>query len=202
VREVQARGRGTGSPAGPAAAGPGSHPQAPGAVAGELQIRALDALLAQLHTQKHAATARPRPGRAWPEPRRSSSRHIPAAVRRAVWARDGGRCAFVADDGRRCAALDFLEFHHVVPYARGGPAIADNLELRCRAHNGYEATRQMARWHTDEVREAPAGYSPDVLGRERDAGAAAGARLLNSPRGEFDVHGHTIGQLARGQSVR
>jgi hypothetical protein len=67
------------------------------------------------------------------------SRHIPASVRRAVWARDGGRCAFVAPDGRRCGETAFLEFHHVRPYARGGPATVENIELRCRAHNGYEA---------------------------------------------------------------
>lgn len=33
----------------------------------------------------------------------------------------------------------FLEFHHVTPYASGGSPTADNIELRCRAHNGYEA---------------------------------------------------------------
>ena len=32
-----------------------------------------------------------------------------------------------------------LEFHHVRPFAAGGPADARNIELRCRVHNGYEA---------------------------------------------------------------
>jgi len=32
-----------------------------------------------------------------------------------------------------------LEFHHVAPYAAGGAATADNIQLRCRAHNQYEA---------------------------------------------------------------
>jgi hypothetical protein len=36
-------------------------------------------------------------------PTRPGSRHIPAAVRSAVWNRDGGRCAFRAKGGRRCA---------------------------------------------------------------------------------------------------
>ncbi|MET0553364.1 MAG: HNH endonuclease, partial [Vicinamibacteria bacterium] len=31
-----------------------------------------------------------------------------------------------------------LEFHHVDPYALGGPATAENIQLRCRAHNRYE----------------------------------------------------------------
>lgn len=67
------------------------------------------------------------------------SRHIPAAVRRVVWERDGGQCAFVSADGRRCPARGYLEFHHVRPYALGGPATVENIQLRCRAHNGYEA---------------------------------------------------------------
>ena len=66
-------------------------------------------------------------------------RHVPAAVKRVVWARDAGRCAFVGVDGR-CAETGFLEYHHVVPFAAGGPTSVTNLELRCRAHNEYEAT--------------------------------------------------------------
>ena len=85
--------------------------------------RVLEALLADLRKQKLAATERPRENRSQAsgtEPTSSpSSRHIPAAVRRTVWARDGGRCAFVSTNGRRCAEEGFLEFHHVVPYASG-----------------------------------------------------------------------------------
>jgi hypothetical protein len=35
--------------------------------------------------------------------------------------------------------VSFLEFHHVEPYAVGGQATPENIELRCRAHNWYEA---------------------------------------------------------------
>jgi hypothetical protein len=49
---------------------------------------------------------------------------------------DGAR--FVSRDGHRCGETRFLEFHHVVPAARGGRATVDNIQLRCRAHNGYE----------------------------------------------------------------
>jgi len=69
----------------------------------------------------------------------SGSRHIPAEVKRAVWVRDLGRCAFVSENGRPCNERGFVEFHHVQPYAAGGPATAENIQLRCRAHNGYEA---------------------------------------------------------------
>ena len=59
-------------------------------------------------------------------------------VRRQVWQRDGGRCAFVGTRGR-CRETTFLEFHHVEPYSVGGDATADNIALRCRAHNTHEA---------------------------------------------------------------
>lgn len=98
--------------------------------------RALTLLLADLERKKLAAAERPRAPRACSP----SSRHIPAAVRRQVWARDGGQCAFIGANGR-CTEGGFLEFHHVVPYAAGSQATTENLELRCRAHNAYEAER-------------------------------------------------------------
>jgi hypothetical protein len=66
-----------------------------------------------------------------------NSRHIPAAVKRAVWERDHGSCAFVGKQGR-CGATGFLEYHHLVPYAVGGEATTDGISLRCRAHNNHE----------------------------------------------------------------
>jgi hypothetical protein len=97
--------------------------------------RALTVLLGQLERTKLAATDRPRPGRdATP-----GSRHVPARVRRAVWARDESRCAFVSADGRRCQERGFLELHHTIPYAAGGAATVETIELRCRAHNLFEA---------------------------------------------------------------
>jgi hypothetical protein len=96
--------------------------------------RALTLLIEDLEKRKLAAAARPRAPQSSPE----RSRHIPAAVRRQVWARDGGRCAFVGTNGR-CDERGFLEFHHVVPFAAGGEMTAENLQLRCRGHNAYEA---------------------------------------------------------------
>jgi hypothetical protein len=97
--------------------------------------RALTALLAALAQRKFAATGKPRPSGGTA----TGSRHIPAEVRRAVWQRDLGRCAFVGTHGRRCPERAFLEFHHVRPYAAGGEATVQNIQLRCRSHNGYEA---------------------------------------------------------------
>jgi hypothetical protein len=102
---------------------------------GELLDRALAVLLNDLERRRCGATTRPRVGFS----ARARARHIPAAVKREVWRRDEGRCAFSAA-GRRCTETAFLEFHHVVPYAEGGAATVANIELRCRAHNQYEAT--------------------------------------------------------------
>ena len=102
--------------------------------------RALITLIAQLEKQKWAAAARP-PATSRRAPK---GRTISATVRRAVSRRDEGRCAFVGAQGR-CAATAFLEFHHIVPYARGGEATEENIQLRCRAHNQYEAEQAFGR---------------------------------------------------------
>ena len=108
-----------------------------------------------LTKQKLAATDRPRASR----PLTPGSRQIPAAVKRAVWARDGGRCAFVSQQGRRCTERGRLEFHHVRPYAAGGPATVENIQLRCRAHNGYEAAQVFGPWGPSVVREPASVYA-------------------------------------------
>jgi hypothetical protein len=110
--------------------------------------RALTILLADLERKKLAAAKRPRAAAV----ASTTSRHVPAAVKRAVWARDNGRCAFVGGLGR-CNETGFLEFHHVVPYAAGGETSVGNLELRCRAHNVYEADRYFGGTGTLFVRE-------------------------------------------------
>lgn len=110
--------------------------------------RALTALLAELARRKFAAAGQPRPARE-PGP---GSRHIPADVKRAVWLRDLGRCAFVGTGGRRCDERGFLEFHHVRPYAAGGEPSAANIQLRCRTHNDYEA-RVYFGWDSRHERE-------------------------------------------------
>ncbi|MGH9194872.1 MAG: HNH endonuclease, partial [Acidimicrobiia bacterium] len=135
--------------------------QIPDGDIGQVLDRALTALLKDLTRQKFAAKDKPserttnRPakdyatagdhgtaidhGTAGDHSSIGQSRYIPADVRRTVWARDGGRCAFVAQNGHRCTERGMLEFHHVVPYSAGGEATADNIQLCCRSHNGLEA---------------------------------------------------------------
>lgn len=117
--------------------------QIPNGDVGEVIAKALKQLVRELEREKIAATDRPRARQG----SATHARHIPAEVRRKVWARDDGQCAFVAHNGRRCTERAFLEFHHVVPYAAGGKATADNIELRCRAHNAYAADQYSdGRW--------------------------------------------------------
>ena len=63
-------------------------------------------------------------------------RHIPAAVRRHIWLRDGGRCCYRDPlTGRRCASSHLLQIDHLLPVAEGGGPEPSNLILRCFAHH-------------------------------------------------------------------
>jgi len=108
--------------------------------------RALEALLGHVERTKYARASRPREASSAV----GNGRTIPAAVKREVWKRDGGRCVFRGADGP-CGETAFLEYHHVVPFATGGETSAANLQLRCWAHNQYEAavnqsTKQAELW--------------------------------------------------------
>jgi 5-methylcytosine-specific restriction endonuclease McrA len=134
--------------------------------------RGFKAMTAALEKRRFAATDRPRGegrstecGRA---PRRTATRgrYIPAAIRRQVWQRDEGRCTFVTESGRRCEARGAVEFDHVEPLARGGPSTVENLRVRCRAHNPYEAERMFGAGFMHEKRErARAAAARDRHGR-------------------------------------
>ena len=139
----------------------------------QLLDRALDALIAQLEKQKLGAEERRAGGpHTSPHPAGTVSRYIPAAVRRAVWERDEGRCTFVSITGGRCRCRRYIELDHVVPFARGGKATVENLRLRCSAHNQYEAERVfgvdfMRRKRQERFASADAG---DVTGEGELAG--------------------------------
>ena len=114
--------------------------------------RALTLLVGELERNKLATVSRPRRA----QKATLGSRHIPAAVRRAVSRRDDGRCAFVGTRGR-CSETGFLEFHHVVPFAAGGASTVENIQLRCRSHNQYEAEQEFGS-EPPRVRERAPGY--------------------------------------------
>ena len=88
------------------------------------------------------STAQTRPGcdgHAAPAPKsRASGRAIPAAVKREIWQRDGGRCRYVdPHTGRRCTSRHLLQIDHVLPYGLGGGSDPGNLRLLCHAHHRH-----------------------------------------------------------------
>lgn len=127
----------------------------------EVQRRALQALVKKLWARKFAATERhvaSQPPAPTEQPSHQPAhenatevtaparrRHTPAAVRSAVWQRDAARCTYTDARGQRCRERGRLEYHHLEPHARGGPASIDNLTLRCRAHNALAAEQDFGR---------------------------------------------------------
>lgn len=95
-----------------------------------------------------------------PGPRSNRGRHVPIAVSRAVWTRDGSQCAYVDERGRRCVERRGLELHHRKAYALGGLPTEANLELRCRAHNTLAAENDFGREHMDRMRGGAPSLPP------------------------------------------
>jgi hypothetical protein len=149
----------------------------PGLALGEVHLEAMKMLVAALEKRKFAVTDRPRkPARAPQagadaarsddvaapeapaEPRQSSltprrrGRYVPAAERREVFERDGGRCSYVDSNGGRCRETRYLELHHLKPFAQGGVNLASNLTLRCAAHNALAAEEDFGREYVEQKR--------------------------------------------------
>ena len=110
--------------------------------------RAITHYLAHLEKQRLGV----KPGAAV-EAGSARGRAIPKALRRLVWERDGGRCAFVSADGHRCEEIRRLEVDHITPVSLGGESTPDNLRLLCSCHNAYEAERVLGREHVQRRRE-------------------------------------------------
>lgn len=105
----------------------------PGAARDEILEAGLDLLLERAAKRKGLverprATARP-----------TTTGAIPAAVKREVWKRAGGKCEWPMEGGGVCGSTVRLEFDHVVPRALGGESTATNLRLTCRCHNQLAA---------------------------------------------------------------
>jgi hypothetical protein len=141
----------------------------------EIHLRALRVLVAELKKQKYAVTSQPRTSAnpapkakletlEQPQPPRQRGRHVPAAVRRAVFERDGGRCAYVSASGERCRETQGLELHHVRAYGLGGEHSEDNLAYRCKAHNALAAEEDFGR---DLVRERRDSLGHEPFARQR-----------------------------------
>ncbi|HYN02633.1 MAG TPA: HNH endonuclease signature motif containing protein [Vicinamibacteria bacterium] len=94
--------------------------------------------LQRLEARRFARTQAPRKTLSQSETS-PTTRQIPAAVKRAVYERDGGRCRYEDAQGRRCTARQGLEFHHRRPFGHGGDHSVANIALACKRHNAYLA---------------------------------------------------------------
>ncbi len=82
-------------------------------------------------------------------------------TRRAVFARDGGRCVYC---GAPATSLD-----HVVPKSRGGPHSWDNVVSACARCNHIKADRGIAElgWRLRHLPVAPTGAAWRIVGAKR-----------------------------------
>jgi len=129
----------------------------PGVAGGDLAAvieAAVTEKLERLEARRYARTKAPRKTLAETDtsPR---SRRIPAAVRRAVDERDGGRCTFVDAQGRRCTERHRLEYHHAgKAWGRGGDHSVGNLRLACPTHHRLLADLEYGRDWMDRCRRS------------------------------------------------
>jgi hypothetical protein len=111
-------------------------------------------------------------------------RTVPAALKRALWARDGG-CSFPG-----CTHTRFVDAHHIRHWADGGETSLENTTLLCGQHHrlvhegGYEIRKgHQGQWYfmRPDGRAIPQfGYQPDDMvdeglgdGRDTDRGGAS-----------------------------
>jgi 5-methylcytosine-specific restriction endonuclease McrA len=140
----------------------------PGATKEQVIDAALDLLL-EKQARRRAEVKRPQK-----RPRPAKPDHVTAAVKRAVWARDGGKCQWPVDGGGVCGSTTRLEIDHVVPRGHGGPSTVENCRLACRVHNQYAARQAYGDAHMDLF---TGGRSPGdaPLAREEVAQYGAGS---------------------------
>jgi 5-methylcytosine-specific restriction endonuclease McrA len=126
---------------------------------GKIIDEAVTEKLERLEARRFARTKSPRKSLAETDTT-PGSRHIPAAVRRAVYERDGGRCTYQDARGRGCTARDRLEFHyHRQPFGRGGEHSVYNIRLMCRAHNQLLAEQDYGEQEMARFRRGPGRVS-------------------------------------------
>ncbi|GEJ55334.1 HNH endonuclease [Anaeromyxobacter diazotrophicus] len=145
---------------------------------------ALDLLLEKTD-RRRGLVKRPRPA---PQKPSADPRHVPAAVAREVWKRDGGRCAFRLPDGSVCGSTKRLELDHIHPVALGGRSTADNLRVACWDHNSLHAEHVFGRKHMDQFRKAA----------NRSAPALAGGGTSGACGEEAEAAGSTLTPRRRG----
>jgi hypothetical protein len=137
--------------------------QIPDGDLGAIFARALGLLCAEVRKAKFAETPTPRQT---PRPPKQGSRHLPAAIKRAVAERDHSRCSYLSPAGRRCHSRDFLEFHHLDPWGRSHRHSVESITLRCRPHNLHAARKDYGAEKMARTRRVPGHTAPGSPVRE------------------------------------
>ena len=101
--------------------------------------KAVDLLIEDVKKKRFAVGRKARTMPREIEGEKARTRHIPDAVKRAVYEREGGRCAFVDERGRRCQETGGLELDHLDGFARTHAHSVGRIRLVCRAHNQHAA---------------------------------------------------------------
>ena len=112
---------------------------------------ALTVLIAKVKKERFGVGRKPRSAALREGP--ATSRHIPDAIKRAVYERDGGQCTFVGADGHRCEERGFIQLDHCEGFARTHEHSVSGVRLLCRSHNAHAA----------EVM-----YGPELMARRRE----------------------------------
>jgi hypothetical protein len=108
----------------------------------EQVVREAFKLVLERDRKRKALTDRPR---AQSETTGENDRYVPAAVKRAVWERDHGRCTWPMGDGEVCGSTHRLEFDHDLEVALGGKPTIGNIRLLCKSHNLMKAEQHLGR---------------------------------------------------------
>jgi hypothetical protein len=111
---------------------------------------------------------------------------VPNAVRREVYERDGIQCTYVAENGRRCETRAFLELDHEMPKALDGSSSAENLRVRCRAHNQLWAREAFGGEHIARSRHLRQQRSPSARSDHAPTSVPQPAAHLESRAATFE----------------
>ncbi len=71
---------------------------------------------------------------------KNRGRHIPKAIRDRIWLRDQGKCLYRdIKTGKICGSTHGIQLDHRHPFSLGGNHSLENLRLRCKNHNLFQA---------------------------------------------------------------
>jgi hypothetical protein len=113
-------------------------------------------LVLERHAKRKGLVQKPRQQTSQKENPTSAGSHIPAAVKREVWKRDGGRCQWPVESGGVCGSTLRVQFGHKKARALGGRPTADNLHLLCAFHNDLDARQTFGDEKMNQFTRGPA----------------------------------------------